>query len=320
MHVDEIKRIAVVGAGLMGHGIGQEFAQAGYAVVLCDLTADKLQRARQAIRRNLEELSDWGLVPAAEIQAAMDRIQTTTAFEEAASDADLVIEAVFEDLALKQQIFRELDGLCPERTILTSNTSTLMPSTLASATRRPDRVLVTHYFYPPHLLPLVEIVRGESTSDETVQVIYRLLKAVGKRPIVVQKEALGFIANRLQVALLREALHIVERGIATPQDVDVAVKNSFGRRLAVAGPFETLEVQDGWDVALQIEKYMLSDLDASKEPSPLILKKIERGELGTKTGRGFYEWTAESAEAWRKKLAGTLAGFVRSDSEQESQL
>ena len=316
MQVGDIERIAVVGAGLMGHGIGQEFALAGYAVVFHDLTEEKLQQATQRIQRHLRELTDWGIVPAGEVPSTMDRIQTTTVLEEAAADADLVVEAVFEDLTLKQRIFRELDSICPECTILASNTSSLMPSMLASATERPDRVLVAHYFYPPYLLPLVEIVRSEFTSDETVDTIYELLKAVGKSPIVVQKEALGFIANRLQVALFREALHIVERGIATAQDVDIAVKNSFGRRLAVAGPLEMLEQQAGWDMVLQIAGYILPDLDGSTEICPLVLEKVERGELGAKTGKGFYEWTPESAEAWRKKMMEALVGFLRTSTEQ----
>lgn len=311
MKAKDIKRIVVVGAGTMGHGIGQDFAHAGYEVVLHDLSEEKLQQARERIERNLGEQADWGLFSPAEVPATMSRIRTTASLEEAAGEADLVIEAVFEDLDLKRQVFRDLDAICPERTILGSNTSSFMPSMLASATERPDRALVVHFFYPPPLMPLVEIVRSELTSDQTVEAVYGVVKAAGKSPIVIQKEALGFIANRIQVAILREALFIVEQGIATAQDVDIAVKESFGRRLAVAGPIEMAEVQDGWDVILEVERYILPDIDASRKPSPVILEKVKRGELGPKTGRGFYEWTPESTEAWRKKLASALAGFLR---------
>ncbi len=307
----DIQHITVVGAGTMGHGIGQDFACAGYDVMLYDLTEDKLGQARRWIERNLAEQVEWGLIAAGEVQPALDRIQTSTSLEKAAGDADLVIEAVFEDLDLKRQVFRDLDRLCPEHTILGSNTSSLMPSMLASATKRPDRVLVVHYFFPPPLMPLVEIVRAESTADEVVETVYDVIKGIGKSPVVVQKEAMGFIANRLQAALLREALYIIEQGIATAQDVDVTVKQSFGRRLAVFGPIEMAEVQDGWDVIQQIDTFILPELDVSKQPSPVIQEKIDQGELGLKTGKGFYEWTPESAEAWRKKLTSALAGFMR---------
>ncbi len=232
----DIQHITVVGAGTMGHGIGQDFACAGYDVMLYDLTEDKLGQARKWIERNLAEQVEWGLIAADEVQPALDKIRTSTSLEKAAGDADLVIEAVFEDLDLKRQVFHDLDRLCPQRTILGSNTSSLMPSMLASATKRPDRVLVVHYFFPPPLMPLVEIVRAESTADEVVETVYNVIKGIGKSPVVVQKEAIGFIANRLQAALLREALYIIEQGIASAQDVDVTVKQSFGRRLAVVGP------------------------------------------------------------------------------------
>jgi len=305
MEVEEIRRIAVVGDGFLGHGIGQEFALAGYDVVLHDLAEAQLQKALHNIERNLEELASWGLAAHGQIPAALSRIRCTTALEEAAAEADLVVEAVFESLHLKQEVFGDLDRLCPERTILASNTSTLMPSMLASATRRPDRVLVAHYFYPPSLLPVVEVVPSEQTSPETVATVYGLLKRVGKSPIVVRKEALGFIANRLQFALQREALHIVEQGIASPQDVDIAVRDGFGRRLAVAGPFEIAE-PIGWDLELRIHGLLFPDLCASAAPSPLVVQRVEQGELGMKTGRGFYTWTPEDAEAWRKRMAAVL--------------
>lgn len=304
MKVGDVERVAVVGAGFMGHGIGQEFAAAGYRVVLQDVSQDQLDLARRRIERNLAELADWGIVPAGVVDPALDRITYTTDLREAAA-TDLVIEAVYEDLELKQDIFRALDALAPARTILGSNTSTFMPSTLAAVTERPDRVLGIHYFYPPSLLPLVEVVRGPDTSEETVDTVLGLLRRVGKRPIVVQKEALGFIANRLQFALQREALYIVEQGIADPEDVDRAVKDGFGRRLAVAGPFEIAE-PIGWDLEIRIQRILFPDLCASPEPSPLVVEKVERGELGVKTGRGFYEWTEESAEAWRQQMAEAL--------------
>lgn len=309
MRVDEKARIAIVGTGFMGHGIGQEFALAGHEVVLHDLSDEKLREAVDEIERNLQRLAGWGLVAAEKIEPALERLRTTSSLEDAGRDADFVVEAVFEDLELKQQVFRDLDAVCPRHTILASNTSTFMPSLLASVTKRPDRVLVAHYFYPPSLLPLVEVVPSAFTSGETVDAVCEILRAAGKSPIVIRKEAVGFVANRLQFALQREALHIVEQGIATAQDVDIAVRDGFGRRLAVAGPFEIAE-PIGWDLELRIQRNLFPHLAASPEPSPLVVDKVERGELGVKTGKGFYDWTPEMAEAWRTKMERALSRSV----------
>jgi len=167
----------------------------------------------------------------------------------------VVIEAVFEQLELKLEVFEQLDRLCPARTVLASNSSTLWPSKLAAATRRPAQVLIAHYFNPPYLLPLVELVRNPATSDATVDTMYGLLTRVGKKPAIVQKEVVGFIGNRLQAALFREALSLVERGIASAEDVDTVVKNGFGRRYAAAGPFEIWELA-GWDFILAALQYL----------------------------------------------------------------
>lgn len=311
------KCIAVVGAGLMGHGIGQMFGQAGNKVVLCDLSEEILQQAINRIESNLHELADQDLILPNEVQSTINRFKTTTVIEEAAADADLVIETVFEDLELKRRVFQKLDSICPENTILASNSSSFMPSQLASVTNRPDRVLGTHYFYPAHLIPLVEVVRSEFTSDATVEIICEFLKATGKLPVIAQKEAPGIIANRLQSALLREAFYIVERGIASPKDVDLVVKATFGRRWGFAGPFEMLEVQADYEMISRICDHLFPDLSSSSKTSPVIIDKIKRRELGSKTGKGFYEWTPESVAAWRRKLSEVLIKFLRANSKQD---
>jgi 3-hydroxybutyryl-CoA dehydrogenase len=312
MVANKIKQIAVIGPGMMGHAIAQEFAQAGYRVTLYGRSEDRLQGALRKIERNLGELVQWDIVAERDVKSTCERINTTTAIQEAGIEADLVVESIIEDLEVKKQLFKDLDVICPERTILASNTSSLLPSDLAATTGRPDRVLVAHYFNPPYLMPLVEIVRGQATSDQTVDTVYDLMKGMGKSPIVCQKEALGFIANRLQLVLWREAFNIVQRGIASPQDVDLAVKNSFGRRLGIVGPFELYEYIDGYDLTLQCEKYILPDMDTANEPYPILIEKVKKGELGAKTGKGFYEWTPEFTEAWRKKMIKNLVEFVKS--------
>ena len=310
MNVDDIGRIAIVGAGLMGHGIAQEFALAGYEVHLHDLSEEKLQQATKNIQANLQMLVGIGIMTQEQAGPVLKNIHPSTVLKNVVAEADVVIEAVFENVELKQEIFQKLDQLCPEHTILASNTSTLLPSKLASVTRRPDKVLVAHYFNPPYLLPLVEVVRHKETSDETVTTIYGLLTKVGKKPAIVQKEVPGFIGNRLQAALLREALSIVERGIASPQDVDTVVKNGFGRRYAAAGPFEVFEIV-GWDLVLAAAQYLTSDIEPSTEMSPLLKEKVERGELGVKTGKGFYEWTQESAEALKQRIGQVLVKIAQ---------
>jgi 3-hydroxybutyryl-CoA dehydrogenase len=315
MSAAEIKKITVVGPGMMGHAIAQEFASAGFEVKLSGRSDARLQEALQKIERNLKELAEWDIVAGDDVRPTLDRIETTTTLEEAGAGADLVVESIIEDLEVKQQLFKDLDRICPPHTLLASNTSSLLPSDLGAATRRPDRVLIAHYFNPPYLMPLVEIVRGKSTSDETIDTVYNLMKAMGKSPIICQKEALGFIANRLQLVLWREAFNIVQRGIASPQDVDLAVKNSFGRRLGTVGPFELYEYIDGYDLTLQCEKYILPDMDTSNEPYPLLLEKVKKGELGAKTGKGFYEWTPEFTEAWRKKIIKALVHFWKSQND-----
>jgi 3-hydroxybutyryl-CoA dehydrogenase len=255
-------------------------------------------------------LSDIGLLGQAQHGVVLSHIHASTVFADVVGAADVVIEAVFENLELKQEIFQRLDQQCPEHTILASNTSTLLPSKLAAVTRRPDKVLVAHYFNPPFLLPLVELVRHPGTSDETVTTMHALLSKIGKKPAIVQKEVPGFIGNRLQAALLREAFSLVEQGIATPQDVDVVVKNGFGRRYAAAGTFEIFELA-GWDLILAAWPYLVPDLESSTEIPALLREKVELGELGVKTGMGFYEWTPESVEALKKRIAQAVTMIAR---------
>jgi 3-hydroxybutyryl-CoA dehydrogenase len=300
---------------MMGHAIAQEFAVAGYEVMLCGRSEDRLQEAMIKIERSLSELAEWEIISENDVAPSLERLQTTTDLKAAGSFANLIVEAIVEELQIKNELFSKLDTIAPDGTIFASNTSSILPSVLAAATRRPDRFLVLHYFNPPYLMPLVEIVRGNETSDTTVEVINNLMKSMGKSPIICQKEAPGFIVNRLQLVLWREAFNIVQKGIASPQDVDLAVKKSFGRRLGMVGPFELYEYIDGYDLTLQCEKYMLPDMDTSNESYPLLLEKVAKGELGAKSGKGFYEWTPEFTEAWRKKVFKGLVAYVKADKE-----
>ena len=219
-----IKNITVIGAGLMEYGIAQEFASAGYRVHLHDITEEQLNNARVQIGKNLTLLAENSVIEKTSITETMQRIQTTTELSAAAENADFVVEAVTENLPLKQKIFEKLDSLCQPHTILASNTTALMPSQIGANTNRTDKILNTPYFNPPYLIPLVELIRSPDTSGATVSVTFDLLMGIGKTPAIIEKEALGFVGPRLQAALIREAFSIVEQGIASAETVDLVVR------------------------------------------------------------------------------------------------
>ena len=309
---DNIKNIAIIGAGLMGHGIAQEFACAGYRVHLHDITEEQLNNARVQIGKNLMLLAEKCVIEEISISATLQRIHTTTDLTAAAKTADFVVEAVSENLPLKQQIFEELDSLCQPHTILASNTTALMPSQIGVNTKRTDKILNTHYFNPPYLIPLVELIRSPDTSDETVSVTFDILTAIGKTPAIIEKEALGFVGPRLQAALIREAFAIVEQGIASAETVDLVVRNSFGRRLSVAGPFEVFELA-GWDLVLAAFEELYKDLNSSPDINPLLREMVESGKLGVKSGEGFYQWTDERQQALRNRMSQALIRAIQHD-------
>ena len=308
----KITNIAVIGAGLMGHGIAQEFACAGYCVHLHDLTEERLNNARGQIGKNLTLLAENGVIRKMSIPETMQRIQTTTELAAAVETADFIVEAVSENLPLKQQIFAELDTLCQPHTILASNTTALMPSQIGVNTKRTDKILNTHYFNPPYLIPLVELIRSPDTSDETVSVTFDLLTSIGKTPAIIEKEALGFVGPRLQAALIREAFAIVEQGIASAETVDLVVRNSFGRRLSVAGPFEVFELA-GWDLVLDAFEELYKDLNSSSEINPLLREMVESDKLGVKSGEGFYQWSEKRQQALRNRMSQALIRAIQQD-------
>jgi 3-hydroxybutyryl-CoA dehydrogenase len=297
----QIKNIAVIGAGLMGHGLAQIFALNGYPVRLMDIEQERLEKAIENIRSNLTLMAERGIVQSEEVEPAIAKVETTTDLKQAAAEAHFVVEAVLENLELKQDIFKDLDRICPDDTILATNTSVISITEIAQKAKDRGRILGTHFWNPPYLIPLVEVIRGEDTSEEAMEVTYALMKRVGKHPVRVNKDVPGFVGNRLQHALWREAISIVERGIADAATVDECIRFGFGLRLPVLGPLETADMV-GTDLTLAIHNYILKYIESSPEPSPLLKKKVEEGDLGFKSGRGFQEWTPEEAQKSRKRL------------------
>jgi 3-hydroxybutyryl-CoA dehydrogenase len=284
-------RIAVVGAGLMGHGIAQAFAQKGFRVVLYDLSAEILQKALRNVEANLTTFVALGLEKESAVTEILSRIDRTTELKDAVSGADFVIEAAPEDLELKRRLLKEIDRHAPDHAVLSSNTSMLPISQFGSDVRRKDRLIITHWFNPPHIVPVVEIVRAHETSDETFQHTVHLLEKIGKQPVRVMKEIPGFLVNRIQAAMFREVLSLLEHGVASVEDLDRAVKGSFGLRLGVIGVLETMDMA-GLDLMYKGTAHLYKFIESSIEAQDVLRAKVERGELGLKTGKGFYTYTA----------------------------
>jgi 3-hydroxybutyryl-CoA dehydrogenase len=305
----EIRNVTVLGAGMMGPGIAQLFAVKGYNTTVWGLEKE-LPGIIDTIRSNLLMMASYEIGLESSIEPCIARIRTTSSLEDAVGDADFVEEAIVENLEIKQDFFRKMDGICKEHAILATNTSVISPTEIALKSKHRERIVGTHFWNPPHLIPLVEVVRARDTSEETVDRTMALMADIGKKPVRVKKDVPGFLANRLQHALWREAISIVEKGIADPEDVDEAVKNSFGLRLPVLGPIENADLV-GLDLTLSIHNYVLRHIENSHMPSPILKEKVDRGELGIKTGKGFKEWSKEGAEALKKGLAAHLMKWMK---------
>ena len=291
-------RIAVVGAGLMGHGIAEEFAAAGHEVKVHDPSAEALASLRERVAK---VLADLGRDP-----EAAERVTPEETLRAAVVDADVVFEAAPEKVELKQAIFAELERLAPPAALLASNTSVIPIGRIARDVKTRDRVLGTHWWMPPYLIPLVEVVQAEGTADESVATMMALLASIGKAPVHVRKDVPGFIGNRLQHALWREAMALVQEGVCDAPTVDMVVKSSFGRRLAVIGPLESADLV-GTDLALDCHENLLFDLNRSTEPLPYLRKLVSEGRLGFKTGEGFRKWTPAEQEELRARVTSHLA-------------
>jgi 3-hydroxybutyryl-CoA dehydrogenase len=280
------QQVAVIGAGLMGSGIAQVSAVAGLPVVLQDITEVALQRGKDGIEKSLTRFAQKGKLADADVQAALDRITTSTELD-AVAGADLVVEAVFESLDVKQGLFQTLDALCKDGAVLASNTSAIPISQLAAVTRRPESVVGTHFFSPVPMMALCELVRGYKTSDETLARARAFAEQIGKTCIVVNRDVAGFITTRLLAALANEAVRLLETGVASAEDIDTACKLGFGHAM---GPLATLDLT-GIDIMRNASANIYNDTKDTKfAPPELLSRMVVAGDLGRKTGQGFYSY------------------------------
>lgn len=306
----KIKRVAVIGAGTMGHGIAQVFASAGWQVALADSNSQVLGQAIERIQANIETVLEHDPAGMEAAETVCGRIMPVPDPGSAALGADFIVEAVVENLEIKHQVLGQLEAHCPAHAIIASTTSSYCVRDLAGALDHPERFLVTHFWNPPYIIPVVEVMPGDHTSAQAVGTTIALLKAAGKYPALVKRDVPGFVGNRLQHALRREAISIVAQGIASPEDVDLIARLSFGLRLPVVGPLETVDL-GGLDLTEAIQTYLLPELDRSTEPSQLVQDKVERGELGAKAGKGFYDWPPGKAATVIRQRDETLLEMVK---------
>ena len=293
--------IAVIGAGLMGHGIALCFANKGFQVKIYDANSKVRKQLLKRIETSMQQMG----TAKKNINLALKNIEVVDNVAETVKDSDLVIEAILEKLNLKQQMFKEIEKYAKPKCIFASNTSVIQITKIMGKLKNKERALGTHWWNPPHLIPLVEVIKTKWTNPTVAKKVMQVLSKVGKQPVLVNKDVPGFVGNRLQHAMWREAISLVNKGICDAQSVDNVVKSSFGRRLAVLGPLENADLI-GTDLTLDIHNQILFDLDCGTTSSPYLKRLVNKNKLGMKNGHGFRKWTKTQANNVQKKVATHL--------------
>jgi 3-hydroxybutyryl-CoA dehydrogenase len=302
--------VAVIGNGIIGHGVAQVFAVAGKRVRMIGRRAESLKRAKERIAEGLALFRDHGLIGESEADAALVRVETSTELEDARG-AQLVVEAVPEDMALKREIFRRLDTICPPPAVLASS-SGHPASELVDSVRHPERVIAAHFWYPPQLLPLVEVCGGPATAPDVVAWTREALREAGKEPVVIDREVPGFIGNRIQFAALREAWSLWAAGVASAEAIDAVVRNSIGRRLAVTGPIESADL-GGLETMYNFARFLQPTLEAAPEPPNVIGDLVRQGRKAIGQGGGIYDWKKRDPQALLAARRAELIRWLKAD-------
>lgn len=318
MSEQRIGRVAVVGVGIMGSGIAAEYAASGREVTLVARSPESGAKGVARAAWALEALERGGVLTG-DLVAARRRVRVSLDLDAAVRSADLVVESVPEDLELKRKVFGAVEAACSVRTILASNTSGLPITQIGRGLAAPERLIGTHYLNPPHLMPPVEVIPGEATANNVVETMVGLLAGMGKAPVVVRREVPGFLWNRIQFALAREAFWLVEQGVATMEEVDLVVRQGLGRRWSVAGPFASLDL-GGIDTMAKVAAYLFPELSTAREVPALLEQRIADGRYGAKTGAGFYEWPAAKLDETLARRDTALLAALRADREERLEL
>jgi 3-hydroxybutyryl-CoA dehydrogenase len=292
MNFEEIRNIAVLGSGIMGHGIAQSFMMGGYPVMLYDIRESILETAKAHIKNNLELFRRAGLIARPEIESALERLTLTVDLKRAVETADFIVEAIPEDVSLKQDLFQHIEKRCSQNAIIASNTSSLTLKEIGARVKNKKRLVITHWFNPAQLVPTVEVVKGEQTSNEILDITYQLLLKIRKAPVRINREIPGFLVNRIQIAMAREVLDLYEKGIASAEDIDEAVRGSIGFRLASIGPLLTMDL-GGLDIWFKVLENLLPDIHRSTKPPEVLQKLVAQGHKGIKSGKGFYDYSLD---------------------------
>ena len=300
MKAESFQRVSVLGLGTMGHGIAQCFAAGGCQVRCYDELPSARNSLIQRIRANLEQMVEAGIHDEESVQEIESRVLLCESEEEALEDTQFVTEAVVEDLGVKQELFSRIEAFVPSDCILASNTSSFPMTQISERIRLPDRAVVTHWFNPPHIVPLVEVVPGENTAQETAQTAVELAERIGKLPILLNRELPGFLVNRIQIAILREVCDLLDKGVASAEDLDRAIRGSVGLRIAAMGPLEVADFA-GLDVGASVFQNLAPHICSNTELPASVRTLVEAGHFGAKSGKGFYDYTPDSVTARRRE-------------------
>ena len=292
----EMKNITVLGAGIMGHGAAQLFAQAGYNVRIQARRQTSLDQAREMITNSLKIMVEKEMLAQDKMDQTLSNLSYTTDLHEAIQDSDFILESIPEVLETKLATYEIIESVVSEKTIIASNTSTFPLKELTQNAKNPERFIITHYFNPPQLVPIVEIAKFEKTDENVVKVTYDLMKEIGKSPVVLKKEITGFIVNRVQVAFLRECFNLIEQGVCTAEDIDIAVKGSMGFKWAFCGPMESQDLA-GLQTTQAMVHNIEQDLSNTREVPSFLKEMVENEDLGIRSNKGFYEYDDNGAKA-----------------------